>query len=76
MLVCILAFSYVVGDLKHFFDLDALFNEFILGYILPFAMTIKDQKETINKAGLIVFMAIICFIHFWAIGQKIFTKIN
>lgn len=67
MLVFVLAFSYFVGNLKSFFDLDALFNEFILGYILPIAIVLKESKKDKKVIALSIFLGLVMSIHAWAI---------
>lgn len=67
MLLFVLAFSYFVGNLKSFFDLDALFNEFILGYILPIAILLKEGKDRIRLVALSLFLGFVMAIHGWAI---------
>ncbi len=71
MLVFVIGFSYVVGNLKSFFDLDALFNEFILGYILPICMLIKEGKNKIKNYILCLFLVFVMSIHAWAISSRV-----
>ncbi len=71
MLIFVLAFSYMVGNLKSFFDLDALFNEFLLGYILPIAILIKESKKESKIIALCAFLGFVLSIHLWAIRDRI-----
>jgi hypothetical protein len=44
MLGLVLLLAHLLGDLQHFFNLNALFNEFLLGHLMPLCMMIKDTR--------------------------------
>ena len=70
VLVLVLSLSYLVGDLSHFFAVDALFNEFILGFIVPMYIYLISTKSVVMKVLTVLLMAVNIFIHVWAIGYK------
>lgn len=70
VLVLVLSLSYLVGDLSHFFAVDALFNEFILGFIVPMYIYLISTKSVVMKVLTVLLMAVNIFIHAWAIGSR------
>jgi hypothetical protein len=70
VLVLVLSLSYLVGDLSHFFAVDALFNEFILGFIVPMYIYLISTKSVVMKVLTVLLMAVNIFIHVWAIGSR------
>lgn len=73
VLVLVLSFSYLVGDLKHFFALDALFNEVILGFIVPMYIYYITTNSKMMKVVTIFFMTINISVHIWAIYCRIIS---
>ena len=71
VLVLVLSLSYLVGDLRHFFALDALFNEFILGFVIPMYIYFVSTKSLMMKALTGFFMALNIGIHAWAILARV-----
>ena len=71
VLVLVLSLSYLVGDLSHFFAVDALFNEFILGFIIPMYIYFISTKSVVMKGLTALLMTVNIVIHAWAIASRV-----
>jgi hypothetical protein len=71
LLLVVLAFSYLLGDLQHFFALDALFNEAILGFFVPMYILYDSAKSLTKKSGLLLLIVVNIAVHIIAVAKRL-----